>query len=754
MMSARSDERLVGNILIVGDDTRGLEPIGARVVRVASAAEALQVAKAIDFTLVVLAAPEEDAEALRSRMRVPVIAVARDRGELVWTTDAAGRLTSKSSRWDELFGGRIPENSVLAAIVHPHDRDLHLNGREWDGELRLGTPNRGWRYHRVRITPRRDTHGTVIGWLGTAKDVDAQARADRALRMLADASLRLNRSVVVDAYTGAGKEEAVPSTRGPSSSLPRSELEGVLRTALPLLGDGAILDLIGEESQAIERLRVVRRGLSSDRLDDPRFDLASATVVYRGRAEVFLDVTKESGPPSSDRGLGAAQMRFLAELGVTGYICVPLTTRDTRLGTLSFVKLTQGDRFEESDVAVASDLARRIAISIDNARLHATTERRRLELEEANKSKDVFLATLSHELRTPLNAIVGWIEMMKKGGALDASEQARALDTIDRNARALTGLVADLLDVSRIVTGTLKIESKPVSLPAIVDAAVLAARPQLENKQIELVRAPDGEVGIVLGDPGRLRQIVANLLSNAIKFTPSGGRVRVSVRELGGYVRLVVADNGKGIAPDFLPHVFERFRQEQTGRSKGLGLGLAIVKHLVQEHGGTVSAASDGHDHGATFTIDLPVAHAVDSESERAALSVQPPSDPQLDGVNVLIVEDDPDGNELLSTILEEYGARVTSATTAGGALDALDVEQPAVLISDIGLPDMDGMELIRTVRSRSQLRSIPAIALTAYASRDDANKVVAAGFNAHVPKPVEPRKLAAMVLRLIRANR
>jgi PAS domain S-box-containing protein len=690
--------------------------------------------------------------------------------QIVWTADSAGNISYHNGRWGELAGTGVTEAVAplpFASIAHPADLDPFASGWssavragvEWEAELRLGSSRKGYRYHLVRAVPRRDENEVVMGWVGTATDIDARVRADRALRMLADASRTLNRSL----------ESERSST---------SDLEAVLRSALPIFGDAAILDVRGVETAPASddadsgvreptgtRLQVTTADVDPARIADPRFELGPATVFYSGRREVYLDVGSEHSNLPVDRaeGRGAEHLRFLEELGVSGYICVPLVSRERTIGTLTFVRFRGADRAETGDVEIAADLAQRIAVAIDNTRLHAMTERRREELELANKSKDVFLATLSHELRTPLNAIVGWTDMMKNGG-LSGTELTRAMETIDRNAQALSGLVGDLLDVSRIVTGTLKLESKVVSLASIVESAVVAARPQCATKKIELdlmVQPVDG----VRGDPGRLRQVIGNLLSNAIKFTPPGGRVSVRTEGVAERVRVTISDSGDGIAPEFLPHVFERFRQEHIGRTgpstpgtagnprsiqAGLGLGLAIVKHLVEDHGGTVTAESEGRGKGATFVVELPVASDLGTAVEEDTTSLPPTGEPDLRGIHVLIVEDDPDGNELVCTILERYGARVTSATTAAAALDALDAERPQILVSDIGLPDMDGMELIRTIRQRKEDGAIPAVALTAYASRQDATKAVAAGFDAHVAKPVQPATLGSVIIRLL----
>jgi signal transduction histidine kinase/DNA-binding response OmpR family regulator len=650
---------------------------------------------------------------------------------LVWTTDEAGLLQYGNRRWDALARG----SREFVSVVAPEDLPRFLDGwnaalasgKEWESEVRFGNQADGWRVHLVRVVPRRDEAGAITSWIGTSTDIDARVRAERSLRMLADASRRL----------GATLEDPM-------------EIEAVLRGALPILGDAASLDLSAVTTQR-RRLNLAVPGVEASFLEDPRFDLGPSTVSYSGRAEIYRDVRRELEEARSGRGL--EHLRFLGELGVASYMCLPLTSRERSVGTLTLLR-TAGEPYELDEVALAEDLARRIAVAVDNARLHESTERRRVELEEANKSKDVFLATLSHELRTPLNAIVGWTDMMRNG-QVQPEELGRAVETIDRNAHALNHLVADLLDVSRIVTGSLKLDSKLVGLASVVETAIEAARPQCASKRVTLDVILE-RVGCVKGDAGRLKQVFGNLLSNAVKFTPIGGTIVVRVVREGDSGKVTVQDSGEGIAAEFLPHVFERFRQAEDAKTRGLGLGLAIVKHLVTEHGGSVAAASDGPGKGALLTVMLPIAaeEALADDVDAARLSIPTASQPQLAGVHALVVEDDPDGNELITTILERYGARVTSVGTAAAAIDAIDAEQPDILVSDIGLPDADGIELIRMVRTRHAAHAMPAIALTAYASRQDAAKAINAGFDAHVAKPVQPGTLGAAVARLIADGR
>ena len=651
---------------------------------------------------------------------------------LVWTTDATGRVQYGNGRWTALAGGSLEFASVVAAEDMSRFLDgwnaALASGSEWEAEIRFGNPSVGYRVHLVRAVPRRDEAGQITSWIGTSTDINARVSAERALRMLADASRRL----------GATLEDPM-------------EIEGAVRGSLPILGDLAMLDIVGT-AEAHRRMKVAVGTTSAGLLDDPRFELGPSTVAYSGRPEIFLDVQADLEEASSGRGV--EHLRFLGELGVGSYMCLPLMSRERAVGTLSLVRMRDGVKFTQAEVSLAEDLARRIAVAVDNARLHETTEKRREELEQANKSKDVFLATLSHELRTPLNAIVGWTDMMRNG-QLAPDELSRAIETIDRNAHALNHLVADLLDVSRIVTGSLKIDSKLIGFASVVEAAIEGARPQCTAKRVVLDVSLE-RVGCVKGDAGRLRQIIGNLLNNAIKFTPTGGVVTVHITREGGSGKVVVRDSGEGITPEFLPHVFERFRQAENAKARGLGLGLAIVKHLVGEHGGTVDASSDGLGKGAAFTVRLPIAaeeaSADDLDPGRASMPLS--AQPQLAGVHALVVEDDPDGNELITTILERYGARVTSVGTAAAALEALDAERPDILVSDIGLPDSDGIELIKMVRTRAYAKSMPAIALTAYASRQDAAKAIAAGFDAHVAKPVQPGTLGTAVARLIASGR
>lgn len=414
----------------------------------------------------------------------------------------------------------------------------------------------------------------------------------------------------------------------------------------------------------------------------------------------------------------------------------------------------------------------------DNARLYEAAERARAEAEktaidnerlyhqaqEASQLKEEFLATVSHELRNPLNAILGWSRMLRSGQVAEDGVP-KALETIERNAQAQAQLIDDLLDVSRIITGKLRMDVRPADPNLFIEAALDAVKPAAEAKGVRLQKIMDTSSVTIPGDPIRLQQVVWNLLSNAIKFTSRGGRVRVLLERVNSHVEIVVSDTGQGIAAEFLPHVFDRFRQADqrtTRQHGGMGLGLAIVKNLVELHGGSVRAASPGIGEGSTFTVRLPVVpvYQVDSEGGRVHptardLLSQTENDDRLDGTAILVVDDEPDTRELLKVGLERCGAQVTVASSAAEAFRAIEIQIPDVLISDIGMPDEDGYELIRKLRLLTDEKGgkIPAIALTAYARVEDRLRALRSGYQMHVPKPVELAELVAVVDSLVKRN-
>jgi signal transduction histidine kinase/CheY-like chemotaxis protein len=444
----------------------------------------------------------------------------------------------------------------------------------------------------------------------------------------------------------------------------------------------------------------------------------------------------------------AATKERLAALPPDAAVSVPLRARDRAIGVMSFVWDEEGRTFGPDDVALARQLGHTAALALDNARLYREAQR-------VNRVKDEFLATLSHELRTPLNAILGWARLLRLG-KLDEAAEARAVETIERNASAQAQLIEDLLDVSRIISGKFQVEARLVDVSMVTEAALDAVRLAAEAKGIDLVASIE-HVPQLSGDPTRLQQVVWNLLSNAIKFTPKGGRVEVSVASVDSYVDIAVRDNGEGIRTDFLPYVFDRFRQADgttTRAHAGLGLGLAIVRHLVELHGGSVRAHSDGVGKGALFSVRLPVAavrpkgpdDAIPTSLRHGAVETALP----LAGLRVVVVDDEADARELVATVLAESGASVFAVSSAAEALQAVERHRPDVLVSDIGMPCEDGYSLIRRLRAmESPVGRIPAAALTAYATVQDRTRALFAGYSSHLPKPIDPAELTAVVANL-----
>jgi PAS domain S-box-containing protein len=457
-------------------------------------------------------------------------------------------------------------------------------------------------------------------------------------------------------------------------------------------------------------------------------------------------------------------------LPVRSYMAAAVTSRNGRvLGGLLFGHSSPGV-FTERSERLLRGVAAQAAIAIDNALLYEESRRvaaeserlaqaeraARSEITRASHLKDDFLATLSHELRTPLTAILGWARVLMRKRD-DTETIDRGLEAIERNAVAQAQLIDDLLDMSRIMSGKVRLDVRPTDLAQVVDAAIESVRPSADAKDVRLVSVLDPRAGPVPADPARLQQVVWNLLTNAIKFTPKGGRVEAVLRRVNSHLELTVVDNGVGIAPEFMPHVFDRFRQADSSTTRshgGLGLGLSIVKQLVEMHGGTVHAYSEGRDRGATFTVCVPLSavRPQPHEVHPTADSASPGIDVSLDGMHVLVVDDEPDTRELLSHLLTDCHAHVHTARSAREGMEALQRLKPDALISDIGMPEQDGYQFIRAVRGLPADRGgrTPAIALTAFARSEDRTRAMLAGYQLHIAKPIEPHELLAALASLV----
>ena len=447
-------------------------------------------------------------------------------------------------------------------------------------------------------------------------------------------------------------------------------------------------------------------------------------------------------PISGDHGYG--QMQQAVRIS-------PLSHDGRIIGTLTII--------EDVTERVAREAELQAQVE-ERSRLLSSEKLARNEAERANRLKDEFLATISHELRNPLNAILGWAHMMRLGKLAPANAE-RAVETIYRNAKSQAQLVADLLDVSRIISGKLRLDVRTLDLINIVNAAIDSIRPAVDAKGIRLQTILDPGAGPISGDADRLQQIVWNLLTNAVKFTPRGGRIHVNVQRVDSHVEIVVSDSGVGISKEFLPYVFDRFRQADASTTRihgGLGLGLSIVHQLVDLHGGSVSVQSEGEGKGATFTITLPFVGVISNQEEPELIQATPGDEgfsfdglPSLQGLKVLVVDDEADTRELIGEVLKECGAEVITSRSAAEALVALEQHKPDILISDLGMPDEDGYSLISQIRALPSERGgqIPAAALTAYARAEDRMRVLRSGFQFHLPKPVDSAELVTVVASL-----
>ncbi|MGI8493701.1 MAG: hybrid sensor histidine kinase/response regulator, partial [Pyrinomonadaceae bacterium] len=430
----------------------------------------------------------------------------------------------------------------------------------------------------------------------------------------------------------------------------------------------------------------------------------------------------------------------------------------TAKGNLKYWDVTVAPVFDAEGktrrlISTSRDITERNLAEQEREKLLQNEKDARREAEVANRLRDEFLATVSHELRAPLNAILGWGRMMQQG-KLDEKSTVKAIETIVRNAESQNRLIEDLLDVSRIISGKLRLEVITVNPTNVVEAAMETVRPAAEAKNITLEISEDSELSHISGDPNRLQQVIWNLLSNAIKFTPNDGTVRVEVKRHNSYAEIMVSDSGVGIKKEFLPHVFDRFRQADASSIRkfgGLGLGLAIVRHLTEMHGGTVQVNSDGENQGSTFTVKLPLIlpenEASGYESKSADNLLNEHSKISLDGLLILVVDDEEDTRQLMVQSLTYYGATVTTADSAVEGLTEFKDKNPDVLVSDIGMPEEDGYSLIRKIRLIDE--NIPAIALTAFARAQDRVRALASGFQTHVAKPVEPDELATVIASL-----
>ncbi|MDQ3800739.1 MAG: PAS domain S-box protein [Acidobacteriota bacterium] len=675
--------------------------------------------------------------------------------QLAWMAEPDGFISWYNRRWYD-YTGTTPEQMEGWGWQTVHDEELLPQVVErWKYSIETGEPfemefplrraDGEFRWFLTRINPLRDSQGSITRWFGTNTDIHENRIAQRNVEFLASVSddlAQLRTAAEVMQVVGAKIGEYLNLSLCAFVEIGEAEDKAVVthnwhRSDVPsIAGAYNLREYLSEEFQ-----RAARAG--------------EVFVVH----DVFSDLRTKG--------------EMYDALKVGSFVCVPLV-RDGRWRFLLNIHDSQPRIWREDEIELTRELAARIWTRLERAR--AEEERDRLleseqtareEAERANRLKDEFLATISHELRTPLNAILGWSQILLSNNFGEPETIKRATETIERNARAQSQLIEDLLDISRIITGKLRLDVRAVDLPGVIMAAVDAARPAAEAKNIRLQTLLDPEAATISGDPDRLQQVIWNLLSNAIKFTPKDGQVQVRLERVDSHIEIVVTDTGVGIAPEFLPFVFERFRQSDgstTRRHGGLGLGLAIVRQLVELHGGTVSVTSAGEGKGAAFTVSLPLLAVLrepvsGDESLRGAAQNGSPAAAagassaaaELSGLRILLVDDEADSRDLLNFVLESRGARVATAGSASEALGIIETENFDIIISDIGMPEEDGYSLIRRIRSLPSGRggNVAAIALTAYARAEDRVQALRSGFQLHIAKPVESMELVAAVANL-----
>jgi len=681
-------------------------------------------------------------------------AIVSSSDDAIISKDLNSIVTSWNHAAEEMFGYTAKEmigRSIRTIIPHDrqHEEDAVLasirQGLSVDHYETVRLRKSGALVHiSLSVSPIRNAEGTVIGASKIARDI----------------SMRLRAQAITDRARRQGIFLARLTTSFSGTMNYTDRLTELATLSVPELSDWCVVDAVTTNGQ-IERVtikhidpnKVALAGQIHERSADPLAFASAVAVIRTGKPAIV--------PMISDEVLVAAAagddelLRLVRSLGLVSYVCLPLMVHGSTLGALTFATAESGRQYDDDAIRFLQDVASRAALALDNARSYE-------QLQAANRMKDEFLATLSHELRTPLNAILGYARMLR-AGMLKDDKRNNALDTLERNATSLTQIVEDVLDVSRIAAGKIRLNVQSLDLPVVMHDALATVMPAAEAKGVRIQSIVEPDIGPVSGDPERLQQVMWNLLSNAVKFTPRGGRVQVRLQRVNSHIEISVSDSGVGIREDFLPHLFERFRQADSTTTRahgGLGLGLAIARQIVELHGGTIHAISGGEGKGATFRIELPVmivhsAVVVDAEPRvhpRTQVRVTPMHDHALSDVRVLAVDDDADALTLVREILETAGAQVFTAASAPAALAVLEEQSPDVLISDLGMPGMDGFELIQRVRTlTNEKKHIPAAALTAYARSEDRARALRTGFEMHLAKPIDPSELIAAVVSLAR---
>ncbi len=613
--------------------------------------------------------------------------------QIVYVSNADGVLEFVNDRWIEYTGLTLAQsNQPTTSALMPAEDQVQLEAdfaqaratrSTYQSQFRLVQPDGSTLYFLTRAIPVLNAQGQVYKWYGTSTDVTEFKALEAELR----------------------QKNAILNVINESSPAPIfvKDLTGRIIFANP-----ATLEVLGKS--------------------------AAEVIGYRD-CDLYPDPEDAARVMENDRRImESGQMKVVEESpdGVRTFLGMKVPYRNEAGEVIGLI-------------GIANDISDRVQLERDRERLLQQEQIARETAERANRIKDEFLAVVSHELRTPLNPILGWAQLLQRG-KLSAEKTEKALATIERNAQLQSQLIDDLLDISRILRGKLSLNMLPVDLRTVISSALETIHLAAEAKSIQIQTLLSPAVGVVLGDAGRLQQVIWNLLSNAVKFTPLQGQITVALTQTETHAQIEVTDTGKGIHPDFVPYVFEHFRQQDgaiTRQFGGLGLGLAIAKQIVELHGGSIAAQSLGEDQGATFTVEIPLALQL---SELPTVKVSSDLTSDLKGLHILMVDDEQDSRELVAFVLEEAGAMITSVASADEALKAIERFTPDLVVSDIGMPETDGYSLIQQIRAQLPASQVPAVALTAYAGELDRAAAIASGFQQHIPKPVNPEQLVSAV--------
>ncbi|HEY9810580.1 MAG TPA: PAS domain S-box protein [Halomicronema sp.] len=671
--------------------------------------------------------------------------------QMVWTANPDGKVDYYNQRWFDYLGvapSQLVENG-WSSMVHPEDLGRCLQtwtycqqtGENYEIEVRVKNINGQYRWYLGQALAMRDSEGKIVKWFGTNTDIDDRKRTEQERAHLLERE-QAARTLAEAATERVHRLQAVTDATITAISLDDLLKESLARISQVLNADIAVIFLTDADKSSLVIKAAL--GLETEVIGSLKIGIGEGIAgrIASERQPVLID----------SNAYQIAQCQLFEEKHIETLMGVPLVLEDKVLGVI-YAGTLDVRQFSKDDMYLLELVADRLAWAIDRANLYEAEQKARSAAENANRLKDEFLAIVSHELRTPLNSILGWAQMLRIR-KLDANMTARALETIERNAKQQVKVIDDILDVSRIIRGKFRLTLVVVNFAEIVRDCVENFAFSAGSKNINLSFNIKTNIAQINGDPDRLRQIISNLLSNAIKFTPEDGRIEVCLSQKDKQLELSVSDTGIGIDPEFLPHVFEGFRQADSSTTRshgGLGLGLTIVSYLVELHGGNVKVFSEGKNKGSTFIVRLPSfqKNNLTTETANNSFSFSDSSEGvQLSGLTILVVDDDPDTCNLISTVLQEYGAEVNAVSSADEALSLLNNWVPDLLVTDIGMPEKSGYDLIREIRHRKSISggALPAIALTAFAREEDRKKAHIAGFQMHVSKPVEPEELAKAV--------